>query len=120
MMATIDEWSVGYARQASADFNTFDLMQELDVPDCHKLQFLQMACEKLAKAHRCGTGTLPEALQSSHAQVAAHLPVVLRQQAVFVNFGGPQAREVLARASTLAQGDRIARSGGQAWRTKAG
>jgi hypothetical protein len=92
MMATIDEWSLAYARQASADFNTFDLIQSLDVPDCHKLQFLQMACEKLVKAHRCVTGTPPEDLQSSHAGVAVHLPPVLRQQAVFLNFGGMRAR----------------------------
>ena len=102
-MATADEWSLAYARQASADFNTFDLMQSLDVPDCHKLQFLQMACEKLVKAHRCVTGTPAEDLQSSHVGVAVHLPRVLRQQAVFLNFGGMRAKEVLARAKALAR-----------------
>ncbi len=48
-MATVLEWSIGYARQADADFKTFEAMQAMEVPACHKLQFLQMACEKLVK-----------------------------------------------------------------------
>lgn len=79
-MATNTEWSHGHARQADADFNMF---QRLASPDgttgfleCHKLQFLQMACEKLVKAHLCGEGSNPIGLQTSHAYVASALPVV--------------------------------------------
>lgn len=43
------------------------------------------------------------ALQSSHGYVAATLPVVLRQQAVYVNFAGPYARWVLQHTKHLAQ-----------------
>ncbi len=43
-MATDAEWSLAYARQADADFCTFQLLQTLSVPECHRLQFLQMAC----------------------------------------------------------------------------
>jgi len=102
-VATSVEWSVGYARQADVDFKTFEAMQSMLVPQCHKLQFLQMACEKLVKAHLCGEGTEPVALQTSHAYVANTLPVVLRQQAIFVNFSGGKAREVLRHARHLAQ-----------------
>jgi len=101
-MATTDEWSVGYARQAAADFNTFNLMQSLDVPDCHKLQFLQMACEKLVKGHLRGAKTPQESIQSSHAYISANLPRVLRQEAIQVNYEGPRARQVLERAKLLA------------------
>lgn len=59
-MATSDEWASAYARQADADFTTFETLQSLPLPQCHKLQFLQMACEKLVKAHLCGIGTDPE------------------------------------------------------------
>ena len=83
-MATGAEWSTGYARQADADFKTFEAILVLSVPECHKLQFLQMACEKLVKAHLCGEGTDPADLQTSHACVAHNLPVVLRQQAIFL------------------------------------
>ncbi len=62
-----------------------------------------MACEKLVKGYLCGAGTGPAALQASHAYVAGTLPVVLRQQAVYVNFTGPQARWVMQHAKYLSQ-----------------
>ncbi|MHB1426357.1 MAG: hypothetical protein ACYC3I_24605 [Gemmataceae bacterium] len=101
-MATSAEWATAYARQADADFTTFQALQLLTVPQCHKLQFLQMACEKLVKAHLCGEGTDPGSLQQSHAYIAATLPVVLRQQALFVNFGGSKAKTTLKQAAHLA------------------
>jgi hypothetical protein len=52
-MADHASWARGYARQAQADFQTFEKLQAMPVPECHKLQFLQMACEKLVKAHLC-------------------------------------------------------------------
>src|SRR5712692_3873978 len=102
-MATHAEWSAGYARQADADFKTFEMLEPMSIPQCHKLQFLQMACEKLVKAHLCGQGTDPQPLQRGHAYVAGTLPIVLRQQAAFVNFTGPQAKEVFRRVRHLAQ-----------------
>src|ERR1700722_6373113 len=103
-MASHAEWSRGYARQALADFERFEeLEKDGSVQTCHKLQFLQMACEKLVKAHLCGIGTDPTSLQASHAYVAASLPVILRQQATFVNFSGKHARWVLQHAKYLSQ-----------------
>jgi hypothetical protein len=102
-MATSDEWSVGYARQADADFKTFEAIPTLEGPPCHTLLFLQMACEKLVKAHLCGEGADPATMQSSHAYVANTLPVVLRQQALFVNFSGGKVREAMKHARHLAQ-----------------
>lgn len=102
-MATRAEWAIGYARQAAADFKTFESMQKLSVPQCHKLQFLHMACEKLVKAHLCWRGTDPATLQVSHAYVADNLPIVLRQEATFVNFTRGQVREVFKHARHLAQ-----------------
>lgn len=80
-MATPAEWARGYARQADADFKTFMAIQALSVPMCHQLQFLQMACEKLVKAHLCQAGANLSALQKSHAYVGKHLPRVLGEQA---------------------------------------
>ena len=80
-MTVNSDWTIAYARMAEADFHTWSVLQALSgVPECHKLLFLQMACEKLTKAHLCDLGTDPDTLQTSHAFTAKTLPVVIRQQ----------------------------------------
>ena len=99
-MATVKDWSNAYALQAKADFMTYQALERLrseavigwSIPICHKLQFLQMACEKLAKAHLCTRGTAPASLQASHAYISKVLPVVIRQEMVAVNFRGKSGR----------------------------
>jgi hypothetical protein len=39
-MADHAAWAVGFARQAQADFQTFEKLKSMRVPECHKLQFL--------------------------------------------------------------------------------
>ena len=44
------DWALGYAQQANADFRAWELYEqhpEAVAAECHKLLFLQMACEKL-------------------------------------------------------------------------
>lgn len=73
-------WPLAYAKQARSDLIARDhLLQYADLPQCHQLHFLQMACEKLCKAHLCGSGTDPEVLRRSHAFIARILPVIIRQ-----------------------------------------
>jgi hypothetical protein len=79
-MATDAEWSVAFARQADADFRTWRALNDSQVRECHKLLLLQMACEKLCKAHLVALGTPASKLQSSHGYVAGSLPLVIRQQ----------------------------------------
>jgi hypothetical protein len=80
-MSTPDEWARAYARQADADFKTWDVLrQDSTVPLCHALLFLKMACEKLCKAHLIRTGGDPERFQASHAYVANPLPVIIKQR----------------------------------------
>ncbi|MCI0459531.1 MAG: hypothetical protein L0Z62_21490 [Gemmataceae bacterium] len=101
-MATGAEWSKAYARQADADLRAFEALQDVPgVSECHKLQFLQMACEKLAKAHLCGEGTDPANLQSSHAYIAKTLPIILKQYATYIKYTGKKAREVLRHAKRI-------------------
>ncbi len=74
-------WDRAFAIQAEADLQTYKCLQgHRDVPMCHKLHFLQMACEKLCKAHLCKAGSDPVALQSSHRYIGKNLPVVVKQQ----------------------------------------
>jgi hypothetical protein len=80
-------WSLGFARQAQADFRLYQVLEaNQSVATCHRLQFLHMACEKLVKAFLCNVGEDPLRLQTGHAYVRVHLPTVLRQAATFVNF----------------------------------
>jgi hypothetical protein len=82
-MSDLDEWRRAYAKQARADLQTRDaLMDHGKLPECQQLHFLQMACEKLCKAYLCGQGVDPLHLQTSHAFVSRHLPIIARQQAV--------------------------------------
>ena len=79
-MSAPSDWSKAYARQARADFECW---QKLDadraVAACHRLLLLQMACEKLTKAHLCTHGSDPRDLSRSHAYVAKNLPIIIRQ-----------------------------------------
>ena len=102
-MATSAQWAVGYTRQADADFKTYQAIQDMPVPECHRLLFLQMTCEKLVKSHLCGEAKNPVTVQTSHAYIAKTLPIVLRQQAVFFNYSGRKAAEALSHANRLAQ-----------------
>ena len=80
-MSSPGEWSKAFARQARADFETWERLRKVpETPACHKLLFLQMACEKLAKAQLCKAGSDPADIQSSHAYVARNLPIIIRQQ----------------------------------------
>ena len=84
-MATPAQWARGYARQAHADFRTWQAIEgNEDVHPCHRMLFLQMACEKLCKARLIDDGTPPDALQTSHGYVANPLPLVIRAQLEFM------------------------------------
>jgi hypothetical protein len=41
-----------FIAQARSDWQTFELLAALAIPACHRLHFLQMTCEKVAKAYR--------------------------------------------------------------------
>lgn len=80
-MASTNDWRRAYAQQARIDLNAREaLLGRPDIPACQQLHFLQMACEKTCKAYLCGRGADPASLQSSHAYIAATLPVIARQQ----------------------------------------
>lgn len=85
-MSRPEDWAREYARQADADFRAWDLYQrhpESVAAECHKLLYLQMACEKLCKAHLIRRGSSPEALRVSHGYIAKPLPVIIKQEISF-------------------------------------
>ncbi|MGZ3385361.1 MAG: hypothetical protein ACXWNF_10690 [Isosphaeraceae bacterium] len=96
------DWALGYAQQANADFRAWELYEqhpEAVAAECHKLLFLQMACEKLCKAHLIRGGTPVEVLQSSHGYVAKQLPTVIKRQIILMrqNLNGMQGVLTLVR-----------------------
>lgn len=46
-------WQEGYLRQAMGDYDIYAEMNERNDPLCHRLHYLQMASEKLAKSFLC-------------------------------------------------------------------
>ncbi len=73
-------WSRAYALRAKTDLSARDaLLSVADLPACQQLHFLQMACEKVSKAHKCWGGTDPKEVQSSHAYAAKAIPLIAKQ-----------------------------------------
>jgi hypothetical protein len=99
------EWSRCFAKQAKADYATYEHLKHTEtVPECHRLQFLQMACEKLSKAHLCHAGSEPRQLEKSHAYIATVLPVILRLQ-----YGRMTGRALKDRSDIIKQISHLAR-----------
>jgi hypothetical protein len=104
-MSTPADWARAYAKQARADFDAWNGLSQNSplLPQCQRLHFLQMACEKLAKAHLCKAGAAPASLQSSHAYVAKNLPIIVRKQLAGRAGRTQQTRAIVAGAKHLAR-----------------
>ena len=104
-MAAADDWSRAFAKQARADMNARDvLLADAALPPCQQLHFLQMACEKMCKAHLCASGSSPGDVQSSHGYIATVLPVIFR-----IQFQQAFSRELKKRAWLLQIARHLAR-----------
>jgi hypothetical protein len=99
-VTTSAQWRVAFARQAKADLDAREaLLQHPELPQCQQLHFLQMACEKVCKAHLCGTpGVDPATLQASHAYTESVLPTIVRQQFAVQSRHRPRDRSWLIAA----------------------
>ena len=87
-MPTAADWSRAFARQARADLASYQTCCTTPgVPACHRFHFLQMSCEKVAKAHLCAAGSDPAQVQASHAYTAKVVPLLVRAQ---VDLLGPE------------------------------
>lgn len=86
-------WSRAYARQAEAERRVRDaLLGVPEAPECVRLHLLQMACEKLCKAHQALAGTPVEALVASHRWVEKTLPLIVRSQWGVLGLQTPEAK----------------------------
>lgn len=78
-MSTATEWSTAFARQAKADWLAYEcLVLHTDVPTSEPLHMLQMAIEKLVKAHLYPTFPNPALLRGTRAVISKHLPTIFK------------------------------------------
>ena len=96
-MSLTQDAAKAFARQAQADFKAWELYiryPKAVAAECHRLLLLQMACEKLCKAHMLRGGVKLAQVERSHGVVKAHLWQVLRQE-VSYRESNPQRFEPL-------------------------
>lgn len=94
-MPNNSDWSRAYAIQAAADWGCWLRLNAIaELPDCQRLHFLQMACEKLSKAFLFQAGgNNPEWLRSSHAVVRKHLKTIIAYTLNRIDPNGNAARQ---------------------------
>ncbi len=105
-MSTTKDWVRGYARQADVDLHAHELYANHPVAlaaECHKLLFLQMACEKVCKSYLIRGGAQPWSVQSSHAHIAGPLPGILRQRMLKVGYDARKIESLVTKFRHIAR-----------------
>jgi hypothetical protein len=72
-----ESWARAYARQALSDLDAREALVEAGTHKCHRLHFLQMASEKVSKAHLTKANG-HDNVRKRHDYVAKHLPTIAR------------------------------------------
>jgi hypothetical protein len=72
-------WADAYLEQARSDWQVWELIRQQELPSCHALHYLQMACEKLGKAFLITGGALSlEQARNSHVAFKRFLQAASR------------------------------------------
>jgi len=89
-----NSFATGFARQARSDWQVFQLLQaERGVPTCHSLHYLQMACEKIAKAYRLRDTDSPiDTLLSRHVGSPKFVSALVKSPRVLKRYAGKSAQ----------------------------
>jgi hypothetical protein len=106
-MPSREAWAVGFATQSRSDWQVYGrLAADQQIPACHELHYLQMACEKIAKAYRCrDTAANLEDLLKRHVGFAKFMGSFLASPSIKEAYRGrdAQLRQVSRLARTLAR-----------------
>jgi hypothetical protein len=82
-VAKHDAWRIAFATQSASDLRVYQIFcKQPGLPVCHRLHYLQMHLEKLAKAFRWRLGLDYEQaqdLQSSHNWIEKVIPPLIRE-----------------------------------------
>lgn len=94
MSASRNEWAEAYARQSASDFVVYDLLSARgDIPPCHSLHYLQMACEKIAKAYQFrDLPTAETKLTTSHVAFSKFIDAFLSSPRIKGEYEGRDAQ----------------------------
>ena len=100
-------WASAFALQSRSDWQVFDrLAADPRISTCHELHYLQMACEKIAKAYRCrDTAASLEELLTKHVGFTKFMGSFLASPSIKDAYRGrdAQRREVAKLARVLAR-----------------
>jgi hypothetical protein len=107
MPASREAWAAAFAEQSQSDWQVYGRLAADDqIPVCHELHYLQMACEKIAKAYRCRDTTANlEELLKRHVGFAKFMGSFLVSPSIKVAYQGrdAQLRQVAKLARALAR-----------------
>lgn len=85
------EWADAFAMQSRSDFGVY-LALPVDVEECHRLHYLQMAGEKIAKAYLLrDTGAALENAMTSHIAFGRFANIMLRTSSATARYQGKDA-----------------------------
>lgn len=100
-------WALAYVKQGGSDFAVYQLLSRTPgVTVCHPLHYLQMACEKVAKAYRFrDTATTEERLTSEHVAFSQFIESYLGSPEIKRRYAGRhhQLRRIIKVARALAR-----------------
>ena len=99
MPPTREAWAAAYARQSQSDFEIYQRLTSAGVADCHRWHYLQMACEKIAKAYRFRESTVPtEKLMTSHKAFSTIITTLMKADKIKARYPGQTAKyEIILR-----------------------
>lgn len=95
MKTTDRDWAAAYALQALSDLKAREALIAAGVDRCHNLHFLQMATEKVCKAHLCEVNG-ESTVRKIHGYVQSVLPLLARQFGGLTVTGGLKAWQLSA------------------------
>ena len=75
--AKSDDWARAYAKQALSDLDARETLALAGADKCHRLHFLQMATEKVCKAHLTSRNG-HENVRKTHGYIEKNLPIIAR------------------------------------------
>jgi hypothetical protein len=90
-----EDWARAYAKQSRSDFRLYSKVMSVssDIEECHRLHYLQMACEKIAKAYRFRDTLTPiEELLTSHVAFSKFIENLLKSAVIRHDYQGKDAK----------------------------
>ncbi len=100
------EFAAAFYGQALSDWRVYDQLTKLGLPRCHELHYLQMACEKLAKAYRLrNVASDVDEVMTHHVGFEHFINAYLRSPSIVSEYEGQYARHqaICKTSATLAR-----------------